>query len=202
MSLTTNLLRGKRVIYPLLNGHSFRFMNNRSTENNTFHPRGILAEPEEEYEAFKTFDKDLGHLIPDPKLPDRKYEASSAEWHFVERLTSNVSTVIPTPPPKDLYPSGFYLPTAKFGDNRYFISRTSTYMLPVYLERSFKNQIMTSKIRKVDGDLFALRDDLDAFLFEKYQMQFISQVAELFGKVSYRGDFIEDFKEFCRLKGF
>lgn len=54
----------------------------------------------------------------------------------------------------------------------------------------------------MDGDLFALRDALDAFLQERYGMEFISQVAEVYGKVVYRGDFEEDFKEFLLMQGF
>ncbi len=40
------------------------------------------------------------------------------------------------------------------------------------------------------------------FLFPRYGMDFISQVAEVYGRVLFRGDFEEDFKEFLIEKGF
>ena len=61
---------------------------------------------------------------------------------------------------------------------------------------------MTTKIRRADGNLFALRKDLDKMLMEKYGMEFISQVAEVNSFVNYRGDFQEEFKSFLISKGF
>ncbi|TRY68517.1 hypothetical protein TCAL_03267 [Tigriopus californicus] len=75
-------------------------------------------------------------------------------------------------------------------------------MLPVYIHHNIKSQVMRTKVARVDGDLFALRDDLKKFLFERYQMDFISQVGEVYGKVIFRGDFEQDFKEFLIAKGF
>ena len=61
---------------------------------------------------------------------------------------------------------------------------------------------MTTKIKRADGNLFALRKDLDKMLMEKYDMEFISQVAEVNSSVIYRGDFEEEFKNFLISKGF
>nr|ACO10896.1 Probable mitochondrial 39S ribosomal protein L49 [Caligus rogercresseyi] len=201
MSVFRSTLLGGRGL-PVLNRLFLRPMYNRSTENTTFHPRDLRIEPEEEYEAFKAFDKDLGHLIPETVLPERGYEASSADWASVSRLTEGTSIIIPSPPPKEHYASGYWTPTAKFGDFRFHISRTSSHMLPVYLRRLTKHQLLETRIRRIDGDLFAFKEEFDAFLFDKYRMQFISQVAELYGRVTYRGDFLVDAKEFCKLKGF
>ena len=62
--------------------------------------------------------------------------------------------------------------------------------------------LVTTYIGKCEGNLFDLRDDLKKFLFERYEQEFMSQVAELYGKVKFRGDFEQDFKEFLIEKGF
>ena len=40
------------------------------------------------------------------------------------------------------------------------------------------------------------------FLDERYHLKFISRVAEVYGKVTFHGDFEVDFKEFLLQKGF
>ena len=76
------------------------------------------------------------------------------------------------------------------------------HMLPVYTKFERKKMMMTTTIKRADGNLFALRADLDKMLMEKYGMEFISQVAEVGSRVNYRGDFEEDFKHFLISKGF
>ena len=61
---------------------------------------------------------------------------------------------------------------------------------------------MTTYINNCDGDLYKLRADLKQFLFERYEQEFMTQVAELYGRVKFRGDFEQDFKEFLLNKGF
>ena len=76
------------------------------------------------------------------------------------------------------------------------------HMLPVYTRFERRSLTMTTKIKRADGNLFALRKDLDKMLVEKYGMEFISQVAEVNSSVTYRGDFEEEFKNFLISKGF
>ena len=76
------------------------------------------------------------------------------------------------------------------------------HMLPVYTNFERKHMMMTTTIKRADGNLFALRKDLDKMLMQKYGMEFISQVAEVNSYVRYRGDFEEEFKNFLISKGF
>ena len=54
----------------------------------------------------------------------------------------------------------------------------------------------------VEGDVEMLRQDLNKFLFERYEQEFISQPNEFMQKVVFRGNFDADFKEFLKMKGF
>ena len=40
-------------------------------------------------------------------------------------------------------------------------------MLPVHLKQRYQDSLVITSVKKVDGDLFALRDDLDKFLRQK-----------------------------------
>jgi hypothetical protein len=76
------------------------------------------------------------------------------------------------------------------------------HMLPVYTNFRRSVMLLTTMIKRVDGNLFALRDDLDRMLMDKYEMEFISQVNEVQSIIKYRGDFEEDFKLYFMSKGF
>ena len=56
--------------------------------------------------------------------------------------------------------------------------------------------------RRVEGNVFKLREDLSEFLLHRYEQEFISQANEIMQKVVFRGNFDSDFKEFLREKGF
>lgn len=162
-------------------------------------------EPHEERLKFQAFLNTYGEhrfARPAPNYPERDFVASQdpEEWKMVEALIP--PKLVPTVPQREYYPSGFVPATAKFGDYPYHVHRTANHMLPVYVDYSRRRQILRTCVRRVDGNLFALRDDLKDFLFERYKMDFISQVAEVFGKVVFRGDFQEDFKSFLLARGF
>jgi large subunit ribosomal protein L49 len=182
-----------------------RELTYRETDFIGFDKKNILQEPEDERAHFRDLVRTYGqHLVarPDEAWPEREYVVSEDpdEWRHVEALMP--FKVVPPVPVKDEYPSGFRPPAAKPGDYPYFVSRTANHMLPVYAERNTNTKLLTTVVRLADGDLFALRDDLKAFLFERYNMDFISQVAEVYGRVLFRGDFEDDFKEFLLAKGF
>ena len=141
---------------------------------------------------------------PEPEVTERNFVVSRdpAEWAHVERLLPSFKLVPPCPSAGQDYPSGFRAPTAAPGQYAYHVRRTRNHMLPVFVRIWPKDGLVVTKIKHADGDLFALRDDIDAFLKERYNMEFISQVAEVYGAVKYRGNFEEDFKEFLLQKGF
>ncbi len=146
-------------------------------------------------------------LRPNHECPDRDYTVSSdpVEWQHVENLLA--PDLVPEVPVKDRYPSGFVRPTARHGDHPYFVRRTTSHLMPVYARRMANadqgaRTFVVTVVRRADGDLFKLRDDLADFLRQRYDREFMSQVGEVYGRVLFRGDFEEDFKEFLLEKGF
>ena len=95
----------------------------------------------------------------------------------------------------------------------YFVGRTTSHMLPVYCEvqviyaneikgRKEDEEILITKLRKAEGNLFQLRRDIDDFLFARYKREFICQISELQNMLLYSGDFEDELKEFLLNKGF
>ena len=120
----------------------------------------------------------------------------------MERLIS-LSAPKPVPVPKlapgQETPSGFVMPTAKPGYHPYHVRRASSWLLPVYVSQPWRNgqpSATITTIRKVEGDVEALRQDLSKFLFERYEQEFISQPNEFMQKVVFRGNFDADFNKY------
>ena len=193
---------------------------NHESENFSFDPEvGILQEREDEIEYYEgvvkperdRLDRDrslkFGDIVHDvDRHHPRDFEVSSdqTEWKFVERLLPmDIVPPLPPAPNEDgSYPSGFIMARAKPGDYPYHISRTRSHMLPVYTVFKRPQELVTTHISNCEGNLHQLKNDLCAFLEDRYEREFISQVGELYGKVRFRGDFEQDFKEFLLEKGF
>jgi len=183
---------------------SFDFTR-RQSDIFSYDPKFTCPEEEDEAKKFRDYLDVYGEALEGREVyrgQDRDYEVSRdpQEWKVVEALLP--PELIPPVPEKARYPSGFVRATAKPGDHPYFVHRTHMHMLPVYTMFNRKKMLMTTKIKRADGNLFALRKDLDKMLMEKYDMEFISQVAEVNSSVIYRGDFEEEFKNFLISKGF
>jgi len=192
---------------------------NFETENFSFDAEhGILQEAEDEREFYervvvpKTQDlafRKLAQEIPldsqDEKVSGYQTSKDPQEWAFVERL-SPVSEVTPSQFEYKEYPSGFIPPNpavrADATNMDYFVGRTKFSMLPVYTDYVRTADKVETSVRKCEGNLYKLRDDMQAFLFERYEQEFPSQVAELYGRIKFAGDFEQDFKEFLLSKGF
>ena len=54
----------------------------------------------------------------------------------------------------------------------------------------------------MEGDVEALRKELEGFLRGRYEREFMSQANEFMQKVVFRGNYDADFKEFLKDKGF
>merc|ERR1712156_602361 len=153
-------------------------VGNVQSENFTFDMKqGIGQTLEEEQEHFEEYVSKFGEArfseSTNSKFQARNYTVSSdlEEWKYVERLLP--TTLIPSVPKKDFYPSGFKLPKYTSEEAiekyQYFVGRTTSHMLPVYCEVKIvepdEQEILVTKLRKADGNLFQLRKDIDDFLF-------------------------------------
>lgn len=84
----------------------------------------------------------------------------------------------------------------------YFVPRNKNFMVPVYLSTSHRGMKKTTKIRKIQGDIFQLEKDIKNHI-EKVTGRSVATLAnELVGYVHVKGDHVHLVKEYLTQKGF
>lgn len=143
-----------------------------------------------------------------PKIP---YESSKEDFKWVKKIISDGT--IP-PPRADLpvpTPSGWIPPNPEISKNYpYSVRRSRNHMLPVYFqekhrkvaERSHGTRSLTV-IKNVDGDMWALAEDLRSLLEPKCDGGlFLCQVDEATRQLRIEGIFLEEVAQFLLNHGF
>ncbi|KAK2496602.1 hypothetical protein MC885_004290 [Smutsia gigantea] len=123
------------------------------------------------------------------------------EYQFVERLLPPTS--IPKPPKHEHYPtpSGWQPPRDSPPNLPYFVRRSRMHNIPVYKDITHGNRQMTV-IRKVEGDIWALKKDVEDFLSPMMGKIPITQVNEVTGTLRVKGYFDRQLKAWLLEKGF
>ncbi|XP_074861079.1 large ribosomal subunit protein mL49 [Carettochelys insculpta] len=126
---------------------------------------------------------------------------STEEYKFVERLIP--PTRIPEPPKHDHYPtpSGWRAPSDTPPDLPYFVRRSRMHNVPVYKDITSGNRRMTV-IRKIEGDIWALEEEVKEFLTQLAGKPPSIQVNEVTGSIRIKGYFDNELKEWLLNKGF
>jgi large subunit ribosomal protein L49 len=137
-------------------------------------------------------------VAPLDQYPEVEVVKNPPEWKFVERLLS--SNVIPQPAEKPNYPSGWQ-PQNIAQPSPYTISRTKNHMLPLYLCRTHRGQRRITKVRRIEGDIWALEADLRAVVEKRLQKRINTRVNEMSGQIELRGDFVTIVEEFLQKRG-
>lgn len=131
-----------------------------------------------------------------------KYEIvkDPPEWKYIERLLP--FETIPEVTPKDYFPSGWLPPKEDAKEGLYFIERTKNHQLPIYLHLSCRGSRKISMIKKIDGDIWLLNDEIKAYLKEKHYKYIETRVHELAKFIEVKGDYVNDLRNWAHLKGF
>lgn len=96
----------------------------------------------------------------------------------------------------------FFILTASPTDYSYFIERTRNYMQPVYLDRSHRGIKITTKLKKIQGDIWALDRDIKEYLEKCKGRVPPSQIHEFAGIIKFKGDCVNRIKDWMNIKGF
>ncbi|KAF5285346.1 hypothetical protein FQA39_LY04445 [Lamprigera yunnana] len=131
-----------------------------------------------------------------------KYEVSQnpEEWKYVERTLP--APTVPTPIPKDKYPSEWKPQGKNLINKPYFISRTKNHMLPVYLCISQRGMRRITKIRNIQGDIWLLEQQLRKFLEPQNDRPIRSQVNEFVRHIRFHGDHVNAIKYWLMERNF
>lgn len=118
----------------------------------------------------------------------------------MERLA--FPTTVPQPTPKEEYPSRWKPRREDADASVYDVLRTKNAMLPVYLRKKLINSPRLTVVRRVRGDVGALRDDLVAYVERTTGERIAARAHEVYSQVEIRGDYYYRCTEFLLSKGF
>lgn len=133
-------------------------------------------------------------------LPNVKIEQNPPEWKYVEAILSPL--IIPQPILKSEYPSGWKPPTIDPKSTPYFIKRSRNHMIPVYLVITFRGTRRQTRIKRIQGDIWAFEADLRVFLQDYMKKNMSMRVNEFSGEIKILGDYVNLVKHFLSEKGF
>ncbi|XP_061462615.1 large ribosomal subunit protein mL49 [Rhineura floridana] len=140
----------------------------------------------------------------EPSAACQKYPGiveSTDEYTFVERLIP--LTQVPVPPKYDRYPtpSGWRPSQDPPPDLPYFVRRSRMHNIPVYTDTTHGCRKMTV-IRKIEGNIWALENEVKAFLTQLSGQTPLTQVNELACSIRIKGYFDQELKNWLMDKGF
>lgn len=110
-------------------------------------------------------------------------------------------TLIPEPPVKSTYPSGWKPQEKDAVDKPYFVERTKNHMLPVYMVVLQRGIRRLTYIKKIKGDIWLLEKEIRAFLQKGTIIPIRLQVHEFAGYICINGDHVNAIKHFLTKKG-
>ncbi|CAK1583055.1 unnamed protein product [Parnassius mnemosyne] len=122
------------------------------------------------------------------------------EWAYVERLLP--FDTIPAVSPKEKYPSGWIPPREEARNLPFFVSRTKNHELPIYLNITFRGMRKITQIRKIDGDIWLLNDEIKIYLKEAAKRYVETKVHELGKFIEVKGDYVNVLRDWAHTKGF
>lgn len=122
------------------------------------------------------------------------------EWKYVERLLPQ--STVPTPTPKNEYPSGYKPQTKEAFNHPYYIKRTKNHMVPVYLKLSFRNIKRTTIVKNITGDIWKLNHDITDYVNNYMACNIRTRVNEFTGQIQVNGDHVNLIRDYLISKGF
>lgn len=126
----------------------------------------------------------------------------SVEWKYVEKLLA--PKIVPRPALKEEYPSEWTPQKLNRKSNKqpYFIERTKNHMIPVYIDRTFRGMRILTKLRRVEGDIWALESELKNIIETSTGKKIITRVNEMNGQIEFKGDHLNLIHDYLMSKGF
>lgn len=122
------------------------------------------------------------------------------EWKFVERIL--IRKTIPELVPKAEYPSGWRPQQDRAFEYPFYIKRTKSHMVPVYLKLGFRNQRKRTIIKNIKGDIWALHTELNDYVCYYMARKQRTRVNEYSGTIVFNGDHVNLLRDYLVDKGF
>lgn len=126
------------------------------------------------------------------------------EWKYVERLLGTTS-VPQVNAGGDYLPSGWRPPKSieelksKYA---YYVNRSKNHQIPVYSLSTFRGHRKITKLKRVEGDIWALEADLKSMLETRLKKRIETRVNEVSGQIDFKGLHVGAISKYLMQKGF
>lgn len=131
--------------------------------------------------------------------PQVEIVRNPAEWKHVEAILA--PALVPKPLVREEYPSGWRPQTPEASTLQYFVPRTKNHMIPVYLCTYFRGQRRLTKLRRIQGDIWLLEQELHKTIEKRIGKEIVTRVNEMTGQIWFKGDYVNIIKDFLMAKG-
>ncbi|XP_022094907.1 39S ribosomal protein L49, mitochondrial-like [Acanthaster planci] len=138
----------------------------------------------------------------DEDSPRTGFIESKEDFKYVERLIPPLEP--PGPPVHETYPtpSGWSPPKGTDPGTPYSVRRTRYHSVPVYLKLKFGDSQQLTIVKNIEGDVWALAEELKVYLEELAGYSLPMRVHEVGGRVHFKGMFKDEVKKWLLEKGF
>lgn len=132
--------------------------------------------------------------------PEVEVIKNPPEWKYIEHLIGK--SQIPVPLVKSEYPSGWTPPNPALNkDLPYAVHRTKNFMVPVYLEITFRGTRRISFLKNIEGDIWKLNQELVELIERKGGKRAFSRVNEMNRTIKFKGDYVTLIQKYLLSKG-
>uniref|UniRef100_A0A1B6D1U2 Large ribosomal subunit protein mL49 n=2 Tax=Clastoptera arizonana TaxID=38151 RepID=A0A1B6D1U2_9HEMI len=172
------------------------FINHETTSNTNYVYNSLITQMiQKRYSQYRSSEN-----VGDPsEYTSFEITENPEEWKFVERLLPQ--KMIPTPILKDKYPSGWCPQIANPEKQEYYVERTRNHMMPVYLDISFRGQRRITYVSKIEGDIWDFNNEVTDYLKKLEKRPIASRVNEVRRLIMFKGDHVNNIKQFLMKKG-
>lgn len=183
---------------------NFRFQIGRTTATATNVTTSLLCnnttQPSQQqqvrYSSFRSSEA-IGNI--EENHPKVEILRNPIEWKYVESILAK--QIVPEPEQKTEYPSGWKPQSNNTNELAYFVGRTKNHMIPVYLHATYRGTRRITKLRKIQGDIWKLEEELHKVIEDRIGKKIATRINEMSGQIWFKGDYVNIIKEYLLAKG-
>lgn len=169
-----------------------------ATTDLSLQQKNVLLQQPIRHSSFRSSEP-IGNIEKDH--PQVEILRNPIEWKYVENILAK--SIVPEPEKKEEYPSGWkpQLENEIIQKLPYFVGRTKNHMIPVYLNTTFRGTRRITKLRRIQGDIWHLEENLRQAIEKTIGKRIVTRINEMSGQIWFKGDYVNIIKDYLMAQG-